>query len=301
MFDYKGVKCPYCGIEFTENDDIAVCPECGTPHHRHCYHENGHCYNADLHSETYEWINESSIPKESSEDQVQRKCPYCGTEISDDQFVCPSCGRQIPQEMPSYTIRTLLDLQEEERRKIAEETGRFVLKSDDLIDGVTVRDLLQYFKNIEYVAIFCKQEFSHRKISFCLPALFSPSLFFLYNKAWLEGICTFLLSVILSIPDGMIVLYRMTGNLFLGIPLATWDRLSSVFSIISMALNILLALYGFYILRQNGIRKIKRLRSLSTSEDDFKARLEKASPPSKLVVFLIVLYIILLVISLLFL
>ena len=29
--------------------DIVVCPECGTPHHRKCYIENGKCANADKH------------------------------------------------------------------------------------------------------------------------------------------------------------------------------------------------------------------------------------------------------------
>lgn len=298
MFNYQGVQCPYCGLEFTENDDIAVCPECGTPHHRHCFHENGQCFNLELHSDTFEWTNNAT---EQVEESHQKNCPFCGHEISKDAFVCPYCGRQIPQEMPGYTIRSILDLQEEERKRIAEETGRFVLKSDDLIDGVTVRDLLLYFKNIDYVAVFCKQEFSHRKISFCLPALFSPALFFLYNKAWIEGLCALFLSFILSVPDGMIVLYRMTGTLFLNIPLASWDKLSDVFSIISIVINLLFALYGFYILRQSAIRKIKKIRSKNATEEEYRMEIDKCSPPSRLVIFFIVLYIILLVVSLLFL
>ena len=296
MFPYQGVKCPYCGIEFKENDDIAVCPECGTPHHRTCYHDNGHCYNSELHSETFEWRAVPSI----SQDKIETKlCPYCSAPISENDFFCPHCGRQIPQNLPDYNLKNLLDMQEEERKKIAEETGRFVLKSDDLIDGVSVRELLMYFKNIEYVAIFCKQEFSGRKTSFCLPALFSPSLFFLYNKAWIEGICAFLLSIFLSIPDGMIVLYRMTGTLFMDIPLSTWDSLSSVFSLASMGVNLLFALFGFYILRQSGIRRIKKIKSISTSEEDFKNKIEKSSPPSRLVIILIVIYIAILLLSLL--
>ena len=215
MFNYQGIRCPYCGEEFRENDDIAVCPECGTPHHRQCYHEHGRCFNADLHSQNYEWKPPvSSAPVNTA----SKLCPYCSNPITENDFFCPHCGKQVPQNLPDYNLKNLLDMQEEERKRIAEETGRFVLKSEDLIEGVSVKELLMYFKNIEYVAIFCKQEFTDRKISFCLPALFSPSLFFLYNKAWIEGICAFIISLILSIPDGMIVLYRMTATLFKNSP-----------------------------------------------------------------------------------
>ena len=46
---YSNYKCPVCNNQFTEEDDIVVCPECGTPHHRKCYIENGKCANADKH------------------------------------------------------------------------------------------------------------------------------------------------------------------------------------------------------------------------------------------------------------
>ena len=34
MSNYLGSKCIMCGQEFKENDDIVVCPDCGTPYHR---------------------------------------------------------------------------------------------------------------------------------------------------------------------------------------------------------------------------------------------------------------------------
>ncbi len=44
--DYKGYECPVCHEQFQDGEDIVVCPECGTPHHRACYEENGACANA---------------------------------------------------------------------------------------------------------------------------------------------------------------------------------------------------------------------------------------------------------------
>ena len=40
---YTGVHCPVCDKKFTDEDDIVVCPVCGTPHHRACYQQEGRC------------------------------------------------------------------------------------------------------------------------------------------------------------------------------------------------------------------------------------------------------------------
>ena len=299
MFIYQNVNCPYCGEPILPDDEIVVCPECGTPHHRHCYFENGHCYNEALHSDSFEWENPNSSSSVDST-EVEKRCPVCGEIISSNELVCHNCGSQLPQTLPSYSIQDLLNMEEEQRKEAAEESGRFVLKSTDTIDGVTVRDLLLYFKNINYVAIFCKQELTGNKISFSLPALFSPTLFFLYNKVWLVGIISMILSVILSIPDGMIVYYRMTGNMVLNIPLSSWDSLSSIFSILSLIINIFFALFGMYILRQNAIRRIKKLKSMSNNDDELRLLILNNAPPSKFVIFLMVIYIMFLLFSILY-
>ena len=46
---FKGVECPVCSVEFADKDDVVVCPDCGTPHHRSCYAQNGQCANLLLH------------------------------------------------------------------------------------------------------------------------------------------------------------------------------------------------------------------------------------------------------------
>ncbi len=47
--DWKKYFCPICGIDFTDEDDVVVCPDCGTPHHRECWMKAGHCANENLH------------------------------------------------------------------------------------------------------------------------------------------------------------------------------------------------------------------------------------------------------------
>lgn len=48
---YENNSCPVCGKQFQPGDDIVTCPECGTPHHRACYRELGHCAHQALHGD----------------------------------------------------------------------------------------------------------------------------------------------------------------------------------------------------------------------------------------------------------
>ncbi|MDR0197131.1 MAG: hypothetical protein LBI36_02790 [Oscillospiraceae bacterium] len=53
---FKGEQCPVCSERFADADDVVVCPECGTPHHRSCYLGNGDCANGSRHAEGgFEW------------------------------------------------------------------------------------------------------------------------------------------------------------------------------------------------------------------------------------------------------
>ena len=58
MPNYEKYKCPVCNQQFSRDDDIVTCPECGTPHHRECYGLTGHCVNRGLHSTGYSFLEE---------------------------------------------------------------------------------------------------------------------------------------------------------------------------------------------------------------------------------------------------
>lgn len=62
-----GIKCPVCGVEFAEGDDVVYCPDCGTPHHRECYKMAGHCVNAGLHKTGYNFYDENIKKPEKAE------------------------------------------------------------------------------------------------------------------------------------------------------------------------------------------------------------------------------------------
>ena len=109
---YYGLPCPVCGIVMNEHDDVVVCPECATPHHRECWFKNGRCINEELHSETFVWMPDSVTPEnepaaispddakdeQATESETIRTddgsivCHVCGSENPDDAVHCGSCG-----------------------------------------------------------------------------------------------------------------------------------------------------------------------------------------------------------------
>ena len=56
--EFTEYKCPVCDKQFKKGDDVVVCPECGTPHHRECYEKEGHCHFADKHGADFSFEKE---------------------------------------------------------------------------------------------------------------------------------------------------------------------------------------------------------------------------------------------------
>ena len=56
-FRFTNEKCPVCNNTFNPDDDIVVCPECGTP--------------------------------------TAKKCPGCGKDVKSGIKFCPECGQKL--------------------------------------------------------------------------------------------------------------------------------------------------------------------------------------------------------------
>lgn len=92
--DFKDLKCPICDIQFKDGDDIVVCPECGTPHHRECYETQNRCANADKHGEGFNFNDSYNTSEDNSTDGDNDTviCPRCKAENSKNMFYCGKCG-----------------------------------------------------------------------------------------------------------------------------------------------------------------------------------------------------------------
>lgn len=75
-FRYIGSCCPVCNENFNPDDDIVVCPICGTPHHRECYKQNGECANSEKHSDGYRWESVKPTLPPEPETPVSPFAPY---------------------------------------------------------------------------------------------------------------------------------------------------------------------------------------------------------------------------------
>lgn len=87
--EYYNYRCPVCEKDFDKDSDIVVCPECGTPHHRECYEEIGHCFFGDKHKEDFYY---KSYIEEKTKENEKLICPVCGSENEKDSRFCQQCG-----------------------------------------------------------------------------------------------------------------------------------------------------------------------------------------------------------------
>lgn len=198
--DYTGLKCPACNTVIEQDDDIVVCPECGAPHHRECYEDDGHCYFQDKHSENFdyqEYIKNQA--KEQSENNANNSsaennstdtvtCPRCQTVNPKGTFYCTKCSTPLinvqntnanagntatPFGMPVVNIDPMAGLDPEE----------------EIDDGVTAGECSKYVQqNTPYFLNIFKniRDENKSKFSFC-GMLFSGG-YMLYRKMYAKGI-----------------------------------------------------------------------------------------------------------------
>ena len=96
---YTNYKCPVCEAIFNEEDDVVVCAECGTPHHRECYNQTGECYNHKKHG-TNQPIEVEFVDVEeenSTPDDVQ-------PEATNAQQIAEEIVEQFSNNPNDYTI-----------------------------------------------------------------------------------------------------------------------------------------------------------------------------------------------------
>lgn len=100
--NYYNCLCNGCGQPLREDDDIVVCPECGTPQHRECYKKENRCVNAHLHSDSFVWSPaEGHVPSSAAVPALQipakekLPCPSCGHLNEPDAKVCESCSMKL--------------------------------------------------------------------------------------------------------------------------------------------------------------------------------------------------------------
>lgn len=197
--NYLKEKCPVCERAFAEQDDIVVCPVCGTPHHRECYETSGQCKNAQLHSQGFEWTpSQVNEPVQAVNNGYQIVfCPNCGKENPASEPVCLNCGERLynnPNGMNGQPVM-LPNMQNQQFS-----TNVIQISPDDTIGTNKVSDVAEYvqFNAHRYVPKFYKMDKQGKKLSFNWASfLFSPYWFF-FRKMHVIGFVIMLITLLIS-------------------------------------------------------------------------------------------------------
>lgn len=224
--NFENVKCDGCGEKIEQDQDVVVCPECGTPQHRQCYEERGCCVNAEKHANGYLWKDE----KQKTEDKKSGKyaCPNCGTVYENEDAVCPKCGFDRKKAQEDFIAR-----QQSERQQLSDlmqqnENGELP-NLDKLIDfrvnavapGITqeqrkeqlcghdIGTTASFIANAvsSYIKKFRAIEHENKR-TFNWGAFFFAPYWFFWRKLYKEGIAVLGISIILDL------LYIKPGNAF---------------------------------------------------------------------------------------
>ena len=117
-FRYLNEKCPVCNSQFRPDDDIVVCPYCGTPHHRECFKENTKCANEEKHGKGFRWEPDFITPEETAQAPLAESA---AENMPDAKFT--PFGMPVP---PMYQNPFASFPQETEEGIKTEETALFV-------------------------------------------------------------------------------------------------------------------------------------------------------------------------------
>ena len=202
--DFNGQKCPACGRNFDQDDDIVVCPVCGTPQHRSCWDERGECVNAARHAEGYVWQPETPeySAEPHTEEQTQDRqntqiCPVCGSENEPNSLSCTNCGAPL----------TAGGAQPFNPFFKAGEAGNpflygVTLDPESEIDGAKVKDIACTVQSASarYIPKFKAMAEKKKKISFNWAAFFFSPYWLFYRKLWQAGLIFMGLMLAVALP-----------------------------------------------------------------------------------------------------
>ncbi len=199
MPDYKKYKCPVCNKQFKDGDDIVVCPECGTPHHRECYKLTGHCVNQGLHKSGYSFID-SEKEKLKVEEQKKTAKSFEG-EYSGDYYYSPD---------DDFVAQAKKEVQEKKQASTDSDNtdgGFFSIptiqvdesfyKMRGTIDGLSISDIAATVRtNVSrFIQIFKKQSKTKKKTGWNWAAFFFGSFYLLFRKMYKQGVAFFCLAM----------------------------------------------------------------------------------------------------------
>lgn len=274
MAQYWGEPCPVCKKKFKEGDDIVVCPECGTPYHRACWEEVGHCVHEAEHAAGFEW--KPSL----AEGPAEAVCPNCGTHNPAGATYCNHCGVPLPRPGAQPQPKTGPDAgpvyareqsgyrprrPENEPRMTAYAAGRDggiyrrEIGPDDPIDGIKARDWASFVgrSSSYYLMQFFRMSETRRKLGLSFSVLLFGPAYYFYRKMWREGAFYAVLSLVFAVPNALLLLMDAGVVGTAGWNISLLSTMADVCYIASLILSVVMCLFAVYLYKQAAAKRIQ--------------------------------------------
>ncbi len=256
--NFIGEKCPVCGSRFFEEDDIVVCPECGTPYHRECYRHCGKCVYEEKHGD-FEWKSEKQELKEHYENieasDIQRAENYSDNEI--------------------YPVNSMEEFKEMMDKRLLKQESDF-----PEVDGVTAEELIKFVgKNSYYYLPVFGDIVKKGKL---LKLNFAAFLFFplhcFYRRMNLLG--TIMTVILMLTVEARALIYHFSDSLSLSESSLKMIYLGIL--LVTVAVNLFVLMFFNYFYFKTALKKIKTVKSecASFSREETLQRISAEGRPS---------------------
>lgn len=285
-----GGECPICKIRFLDDDDVVTCPSCGAPYHRECYVKKGHCIYEDKHASGFEYHNPSPAAKVEAAGAAYQSapspaagaaqtgsvggtlCSSCKTVNDARNIFCENCGSPLHAHTPTGGVPNggTAPNMGHPGPTPAMMNGVFVDMHGE-IDGIPKNDWAQYIGKSAPVYLYRmgNMQRNNSKISFMASPFLFGTFYFAYRKAWGWAALTLLVKILLVVPQFLLAL-SMGG---IALPaFLTADSLEIAFyaaSYISLAVRIILGLFGMQMFRTSAAKKMKKLKAENENPQDY--------------------------------
>ncbi len=319
MADYTGSRCIVCTEQFKEDDDIVVCPECGTPYHRECYAKSGKCLNTELHRTHRTWKPSSDVGDglggAVGEENI---CRVCGCVNTQTALFCSRCGNPMPAlERHNEEIREKQSAAMngnpyfgggEEKNGGGINVRPFLINFSDPLcgynpdedfDGVRLCELGDYVETNThyYLPIFKRIKETSRAISWNFSAMLFPELYFAYRKMPLVALGAFIVRAVSRLPMYISVLAQ--GNIMYLSELAqNFDLRSTAFQAMNMLSYVLTYALMFFcgsfanrIYYKHSVRKTAKIKAAVPPQNLRQTLRRKGGTSALWLVLFIILYI----------
>lgn len=211
--NYTGIDCPVCNTKFGDSDDVVVCPVCGTPHHRECWHRNGRCINEEKHIEGFIWqmTDIPVAPAQKTEENV-KVCPRCGENNPVYEPVCIRCGERLKNQdstsmhMPPLEGNPAANWQTEANpnafspyQNVYAQDAKTLYGEDAVIEDIPASEVAEYIQkdSSKYIGRMLKMQEKNTKLSWSWASALGSFFWCFYRR--MSGLGTVLLLIYLTV------------------------------------------------------------------------------------------------------